>query len=103
MGTKYALRVCYGKKSYGSYREADHARKELRRIGDVRTPMSVYRCEVCGQFHFGHLPETLTGQRRTLRHQREANEHDIDSAAGTGTSDLDFDYRPSGKRWRGAA
>lgn len=67
--TDYVQRTCHGKKQYETFYQADHARKELKRLGDVRTPLSTYMCKICHKFHFGHQPDVLTAERR--KHKRE--------------------------------
>lgn len=61
MSSKRAIkrRACEGKVRYTSQKAAQAAIGRLRRNTGTTGWFSAYRCERCGNFHFGHAPRQV--------------------------------------------
>jgi hypothetical protein len=99
---KFRQRSCRGKRSYDTYREAERCRKDLRRINDVRTPMGVYLCSLCRKYHFGHMPDRITNERRNLQRKRLEQLDDDSQLPGDSDPSSVVDRKYARKRYRPA-
>lgn len=47
------LYSCNGKQAFSNWREANKALTRIRKYDDKTTPIHIYRCEFCPNFHLG--------------------------------------------------